>query len=104
MVIYEVNLNIDAEIYSQFESWLKGHAKEILQFPGFIQASIIKQDQATTSGREHLTVQYLLENRDALDKYFTDLAPKMREQGINLFKDKFSAERKIFDVKDIIQK
>lgn len=43
MVIYEVNLSIDEEIYEQFKSWLKSHVKEMLQFPGFIKAQILRK-------------------------------------------------------------
>jgi len=104
MVIYEVNLAIDKEIYPQFQSWLKKHAEEMLQFPGFIQASILKPEKEEVEGQEKLTVQYQLEDREALEVYFTDFAPKMRGDGINLFKDKFSAERRIFEVQENILK
>ena len=104
MVIYEVNLAIDVDIYPQFQLWLKKHAKEMLEFPGFIQASILKPENEQVSDREKLTVQYQLENRESLNVYFTEFAPKMREEGINLFKDKFSAERRIFEVQDNILK
>lgn len=100
MVIYEVNLAIDSDIYSKFELWLKEHAQEMLQFPGFIKASILKPETQDMSGQEKLTVQYKIENRQALEVYFIEYAPKMRGDGITLFKDKFSAERRIFEVLD----
>ncbi|MFI4918878.1 MAG: DUF4286 family protein [Legionellales bacterium] len=104
MVIYEVNLAIDADIYPEFQLWLKTHAKEMLQFPGFINASILKPENEEVSGQEKLTVQYQLESRGALDVYFTEFAPKMRGDGIALFKDRFSAERRIFEVQEYILK
>ncbi|STX39271.1 DUF4286 family protein [Legionella feeleii] len=102
MVIYEVNLAIDADVYPEFQLWLKKHAEEMLQFPGFIKASILKPEEKDKTGQEKLTVQYQLENRAALEVYFTDFAPKMRGDGLSLFKDKFSAERRIFEVQDNI--
>lgn len=104
MVIYEVNLTIDADIYPQFQLWLKKHATEMLQFPGFIKACILKQEKEKNSGQEALTVQYQLENRDALETYFVQFAPGMREEGIKLFDNKFSAERRIFEVQESILK
>lgn len=103
MVIYEVNLNIDKEIYSEFELWLSDHAKEMLQFPGFIQASILKPEQDEETGQEKLTIQYQLGNREDLEKYFIEFAPRMREEGIRRFKDKFSATRRVFKVQDILK-
>ncbi|WP_058535343.1 DUF4286 family protein [Legionella saoudiensis] len=104
MVIYEVNLAIDRDIYSQFQLWLKEHAKEMLQFPGFIKASILKPENESDSDKEKLTVQYQLENRESLNVYFTQFSAKMREDGINKFKNGFSAERRIFEVQDSILK
>lgn len=104
MVIYEVNLTIHGDIYSEFTVWLKGHVKEMLQSPGFIQASIFKPEQEAIANQEQLTVQYQLENRDDLERYFIEFAPKFREEGIKRFPDKFSATRRIFTMQDIILK
>ncbi|MBA2652264.1 MAG: DUF4286 family protein [Tatlockia sp.] len=104
MVIYEVNLAINEEVYTQFKLWLKKHAIEMLQFPGFIQANILKPEKEEMSGKEKLTVQYQLKNRKALEVYFEKFAPIMRQEGINLFKDKFSAERRIYEVQEMIIK
>jgi len=104
MVIYEVNLSIDEEIYSEYLVWLKEHVQQMLQFPGFIQASFLKPEQEENAPQEKLTVQYQLESRDDLQKYFTEFAPKMREDGIRRFGNKFSAERRIFNVEEIILK
>jgi len=104
MVIYEVNLNINNDIYSEFKLWLNEHAKEMLQFPGFIQASIFKPEQVEESDQEKLTIQYQLETRGDLERYFTEFAPKMREKGIKRFNDKFSATRRIFKAQAIILK
>ncbi|MBI2786757.1 MAG: DUF4286 family protein, partial [Legionella longbeachae] len=95
MVIYEVNLVISGNIYPEFQLWLKKHVKEIVQIQGFVQASILKPENDKISDFEKLTVQYLLENREYLNVYFMEFAAKMREEGIKLFKDKFSADRRI---------
>lgn len=97
MVIYEVNLAIDEDVYPQFQLWLKKHVKEMLELPGFIQASILKPENERTADQEKLTVQYQLDNRESLNGYFAEFAFKMREEGLNLFKDKFSAQRRIFE-------
>lgn len=104
MVIYEVNLAIQGEVYPQFQLWLKSHVKEMLQIPGFIQASILKPENETAADQEKLTVQYHVENREFLNVYFTEFASKMREEGIKNFNDKFSAQRRIFEVQSNILK
>lgn len=104
MIIYEVNLVIDGAIYSSFQLWLKEHIKEMLQFPGFIKASILKPEGECASEKEKLTIQYQVEDRDALTTYFTQFAAKMREAGVKRFQDKFSVERRVFEVQDNILK
>lgn len=102
MVIYEVNLNINKEIYAEFELWLKDHIKEMLQFPGFIQACLLKPEEDEAFTQEKLTVQYQLENKESLERYFTEFSAKMREEGIRRFKDQFSATRRILAVEEVI--
>ncbi|MCX7116320.1 MAG: DUF4286 family protein [Legionellales bacterium] len=102
MVIYEVNLAINDEIYTEFRLWLKEHVNEMLQFQGFIKASILRPELDEASAQEKLTIQYQLENRDNLERYFTEFAAKMREEGIKRFNDKFSATRRVFEVEEII--
>lgn len=104
MVIYEVNLSIDADIYPQYHLWLKKHAKEMLEFPGFIQARILKPENEQSANKDELVVQYKLESREALNNYFTEFAPKMRQEGLNLFKDKFSAKRRVLEIEEDFSK
>ena len=104
MVIYEVNLAIDKGIYTECKLWLKEHVNEMLQFPGFIQASIFKPELNEASDQEKLIIQYQLENMDDLERYFTEFATKMRAEGIKRFSDKFSATRRVFKVEEIISK
>lgn len=103
MVIYEVNLTINKAIYSKFTLWLKDHVNGMLQFPGFIQASIFKPEEEI-SDQEKLTIQYQLECRADLERYFTEFAPRMRAEGIKRFNDNFTAARRIFEVQEIISK
>jgi hypothetical protein len=92
-VIYEVDLDADAAIEAQFDTWLRDHIADVLQFPGFLSAEILA-DAAPPSGRIHRTVQYRLRDSVALDDYLENHAPRMRAQGIALFGDRFSAKRR----------
>ncbi|QEY51415.1 DUF4286 family protein [Legionella longbeachae] len=104
MVIYEVNLLIEEDVYSQFQLWLKMHAKEMLQFPGFIHAHILKPENEDIQTQKKLTVQYQIDNKNSLTNYFNQFAEKMREEGLKHFKGKFSAERRIYEVQEYISK
>lgn len=102
MIIYEVNLNIDAQIDAEFNAWLNQHVRDMLKFSGFLKASILKEEIPQGSNQIKLSVQYQIENRAALEAYLMESAVNMREKGIQRFKNQFSASRHIFEVQAVV--
>ena len=93
-VIYEVNLEADAAIEAAFDTWLRDHIADMLQLPGFRAAEILG-DRSAPSGRIRRTVQYRLADQESLDAYFAVHAPRMRARGVELFGDRYTAERRV---------
>ena len=93
-VIYEVNLEADAYIAGPFDTWLRDHIADMLQFEGFRSAEIL-DDPSAPEGRIRRIVQYRLRDQAALDGYLANHAPHMRAQGVARFGDRFSAERRV---------
>jgi hypothetical protein len=93
-VVYEVNLEADADIAGPFDTWLRDHIADMLQFEGFRSAEIF-DDPSAPAGRIRRIVQYRLRNRAALDDYLATHAPRMRAQGVARFGNRFSAERRV---------
>jgi hypothetical protein len=93
-VIYEVDLDADAAIEGPFDTWLRDHIADMLQFQGFLSAEVLA-DSAPLPGRIRRTVQYRLRDRAALDDYVENHAPRMRAQGSALFGDRFTATRRV---------
>lgn len=109
LIIYEVNLIVNNEIYKEYYEWLIQHIKIMLTFSGFIQAELaaeihdglemdVKSDVKTDvkNQRKNITVRYTLENEQSLENYLKNYAHKMRKDGINKFGDQFTAFRRIF--------
>lgn len=97
-VIYEVNLEIEPEVADEFKIWLHSHISEMLALPGFVSARGFKRqpDEEGCAGIPLLlTVHYTLESREALEKYFKEHAPRMREDGMKRFGGNFKASRRI---------
>mgnify|MGYP003460711265 FL=1 len=78
-VLYEVNLDADAAIGGPFDTWLRDHIADVLQFDGFLSAEILEEDTASED-RIRRIVQYRLRNQAALDAYLREPAPRMRAQ------------------------
>jgi hypothetical protein len=92
-VLYEVNLEADAAIEAAFDTWLRDHIADMLQIEGFLSAEIL-DDASAPAGRIRRTVQYRLRSQAELDRYLREQAPAMRERGVALFGDRFSAQRR----------
>lgn len=98
MIIYEVNLTINNEIFEEYYHWLVEHIGLMLEFRGFHKAEIAKEKIAEKDipDKTKLTVRYTLESEEVLNDYLTNHAPAMRDDGIKKFGDKFNACRRIF--------
>ncbi|MEM7452083.1 MAG: DUF4286 family protein, partial [Pseudomonadota bacterium] len=78
-------------------AWLPEHIDEMLALPGFIEAQYFDPHREDDGHWTH-TVQYILSNRDALDTYLENDAPRMRQDGIDRFGDAMSSSRSIREV------
>jgi len=93
-VVYEVNLEADADIAGPFDTWLRDHIADMLQLEGFRSAEIL-DDPSAPAGRIRRIVHYRLRDQAALDDYLANHAPHMRAQGVARFGDRFGAERRV---------
>ena len=91
MIIYEVNIQINAKIYDIFLSWLNSHAAEMLEFDGFKNYDIYKNEKNPLS----LTIHYYIENISYLENYLKDYAKDMRLKGKKEFQDQISIDRRV---------
>lgn len=99
MIIYNVTINIDKSVHTQWVAWMKQkHIQEVLNTGKFISARWVKVavDQATEG--ETYAVQYLALNRKMLERYYQEDAPRLRQEGIQLFGDKMLAFRTELEV------
>ena len=96
MLVYEVNLAVDAEVAAPFADWLPGHVAELLALPGFLSAEILRvEEPAPPAGEVALSVCYRLRDRAALDAYLRDHADRLRGDGLARFGGRFRASRRV---------
>jgi hypothetical protein len=95
-VIYEVNIDLDAAIRTDYLAWLATHMREIRALPGFTGAAVFEViDPPAAAGRAALCVQYRLVDQAALDTYLRDHAPRLRAEGVARFGGRFQASRRV---------
>ena len=93
-VLYEVNLDAEAGIEGPFDTWLRDHIADVLQFDGFLSAEVL-DDATAPEGRIRRIVQYRLRNQAALEEYLREHAPRMRAQGVEKFGERYTATRRV---------
>ncbi|MCW5579913.1 MAG: DUF4286 family protein [Luteimonas sp.] len=96
VLVYEVNLDVDAGIAGEYRAWLEAHVRGMLALPGFASAHVFEVlEGAPGDGDLHLCVHYILRNAAALEAYLRDHAPRMRAEGVARFGDRFRASRRV---------
>lgn len=96
MIVYEVNLDVRADIHAAYLAWLGEHVAEMLALPGFVAAGIFeRREPPPAEGRRALTVHYRVTDEVALARYLAEDAPRMREAGARRFGDAFTATRRV---------
>ena len=95
-VLYEVNVELDADIADAYRLWLAAHVVEICALPGFLGSRVFAvHDPVPVDGRIALCVQYALRDQLALEDYLREHAPRLRADGIQRFGDRFRATRRV---------
>lgn len=71
----------------EFLRWLEDHVRQLLKLDGFEDATIsrLQEDERLQANHVGFCVRYFLENKTVFDRYLTEFAPAMREDGIKRF-------------------
>ncbi|NDI98689.1 DUF4286 family protein [Flavobacterium sp. LaA7.5] len=94
MIIYNVTINIDDTVREQWLTWMtEKHIPEMLKTGKFTKAKMVKVLIVEEMGGTTYSVQYFTESKEMLERYYKEDAPKMREEGLQLFGDKMLAFR-----------
>lgn len=100
MYIYNVTSNIEEAIHEQWLTWIKEHIPQVLSTGKFKSATLTRVLVEEEMGGVTYSVQYRATSREALDDYFRDHAPALRNDAIRRFGDKvlsFRTELQIVD-------
>lgn len=94
--IYEVTVEVEAALESEFLIWLKRHIQDIVNEAGFESAQVF----ALESGKPGLLswcTHYHATNRAVIDAYIEHLAPKFRADAVKRFAERVRVSRRILE-------
>jgi hypothetical protein len=100
MILYNVTIKIDPSIELEWLKWMKEtHVLDVMRTGLFTSYRISLLDAVDEDETEPCYVfQYTCNNRECLDNYLTNYAPKLRDDVIKIFGDKFFAFRTTMEV------
>lgn len=99
MIIYNVTINIDESVHDKWITWMKNkHINDVLATGLFTKARLVKVLVEEEMGGETYAVQYFAETKANLEEYYKKHAPKLRQEGMQLFGDKMLAFRTELEV------
>ena len=99
MIIYNVTTNIHESVQEKWMIWMQHkHIPEMLATGKFSSAKMVKVLIEEEMGGTTYCVQYTTANRETLQKYYLENAPKLREEAHQLFGDKMLSFRTELEV------
>lgn len=94
MIIYNVTINIDDSVHDKWLAWvMEKHIPEMMETGKFFKAKIVKVLIVEEMGSSTYSVQYFTQDKETLEAYYNEDAPRMREEGARMFGDKMLAFR-----------
>ena len=94
-LIYEVECQLDPDIVADYDAWLPGHVRDVLDCPGFHGASI-EMPETPAGERQRRRVRYRVESAAALDHYLENNATRLRTETAQRFGGRVQCERRVF--------
>ena len=94
MILYNVTINIHESVHDQWMDWMQNkHIQEVLATGKFSSARMVKVLVEEEMGGTTYSIQYSTDSKETLQKYYDEDAPRLREEGNQLFGDKMLAFR-----------
>jgi hypothetical protein len=94
MIIYNVTTNIHESVHDQWMTWMQEkHINDVLATGKFSSARMVKVLIEEEMGGVTYSIQYTTENKETLQRYYDEDAPRLRDEALALFGDKMLAFR-----------
>ena len=94
MYIYNITINIQESVHDEWLHWMqKMHIPDVLATGKFLNAKMSRVLVEEEMGGFTYSVQFTTVDRATLQKYYCDDAPKLRDEALKRFPNKFVSFR-----------
>ena len=99
MILYNVTINIHDSVHDQWMRWMQEkHIGDVLATGKFSAARMVKVLVEEEMGGTTYSIQYTTDSKETLQRYYDEDAPRLREEGLQLFGDKMLSFRTELEV------
>jgi hypothetical protein len=100
MIIYNVTINIEDSVHSEWLKWMKDHISQVLATGLFSKALFTKVLVEEEMGGTTYSVQYHAYSKSALVRYYKEYANQLQADGMKRFGNKMLAFRTELELVD----
>lgn len=100
MYIYNVTVNIDADVHEEWLKYMKEeHIPDVMKTGCFVDNQIVKVLNVDDQGHTY-SFQYRFLDMDDIERYQKEHAPRLQADVKNKYADKFAAFRTLLEIID----
>ena len=98
MIIYNVTVNIDADVHERWMDWMKEvHIPDVMATGLFLESRMLRV-LADDEGGITYAIQYTAADMEHFERYRTEHAPRLQAETKKYFDGKFAAFRTLLEV------
>lgn len=98
MIVYNVTINIDREVESEWKRWMKSvHIPEVLATNCFENARMLKMLYEEESQGTTYAVQYMAKSLEMIEQYQREFAEALQAEHSSRYKNKFVVFRSLLE-------
>lgn len=100
MILYNVTVNIDAEVEQEWFTWMKEvHVPDVMATGMFVENKVFKLLQEEPQGTTY-SFQYFAKSLNNIEEYQQKYAPKLQQDVNSRYANKFVAFRSLLESVD----
>lgn len=99
MIIYNVTVNIDADVHDEWLQWMKEiHIPDVMGTGFFLDNKISKVLSGEEEGGRTYSIMYTCESMETYERYQKEAAPSLQASHTKKYAGKFGAFRTLLEV------
>lgn len=98
MIVYNVTVNIDADIHDEWLAWMRStHIPQVVNTGCFIESKLSRINGEEDGGVTY-SIMYVSPSKEKYEEYQELHAPKLQKEHTDKYQGKFAAFRTVLDV------